>query len=44
MRAYAGVFVLTLAAAGCRSVPVPDPVAGGYGGLERISILATGME
>ena len=44
MRAYARVFLLALAAAGCRSVPVPAPVAGGYRGVEQITILANGME
>ena len=42
MRAYAGVLVVALVATGCRSVPAP--VAGGYRGVEQITILATGME
>ncbi|HEU4394092.1 MAG TPA: hypothetical protein VFS92_00895 [Planctomycetota bacterium] len=42
MRGYAGLFVMALAAAGCRSVPAP--VAGGYRGVEQITILANGME
>jgi hypothetical protein len=44
MRAFAGAMVLALAAAGCRTVPGADPGDGGYRGVERISILANGME
>lgn len=44
MRAYARVFLLAFAAAGCRSVPAPAPEAGGYRGVEQITILANGME
>jgi hypothetical protein len=44
MRAIAGWAVLLLASAGCAGVPVAEPAAGGYRGVEQISILALGME
>jgi len=44
MRAIASLAVLLLATAGCGSIPVAEPAAGGYRGVEQISILAFGME
>ena len=44
MRAIAGWVVLLAAASGCASVPVAEPAARGYRGVEQISILARGME
>ena len=44
MRAFAGRVLLLLATAGCGGVPVAEPAAGGYRGVEQISILALGME
>jgi len=44
MRAYAVFGVVTVALSACRTGPEPSETAAGYKGIEKIQILAKGME